>query len=259
MGEVTSRVKGELRSTHTGIDQLRASALPGVYAIFLSMPKTLGRFPVADDGMIYVGISGNLAEREFDTHFDSDGSAFSTLRRSLGGILKTDLDLQARPRSPGRSESNFRCYRFEPAGDVRLSGWMRANLEVGVCPVSSPEEVEKALTRELQPLLNLTGVPILGGRRLRRFARHAQTRREPHGRRGLMRLHRTRQGLACLPSALSAAAGPPTVGSTRPDLGSPAGVVSQIPLSPAPRCHSIHLVHQAALPTGKGSGGIGHR
>jgi hypothetical protein len=84
----------------------------GVYAIYLSTKGLLAPFNQPEDGLVYIGLSTSLANREFDCHFASDNTCFSTLRRSLGAILKRQLDLNAIPRAPGRSETNIRNYRF---------------------------------------------------------------------------------------------------------------------------------------------------
>jgi hypothetical protein len=155
LSKAPKHIAQELREARCPIDRLRVPAQPGVYGIFLTM-TSLGHFPVPEDGLIYVGISGNLAEREFDSHFNSGGTGFSTLRRSLGAILKCNLALRARPRSPGPSETNFRCYCFNPEGEAQLSAWMHTNLEVGVALVGSPGAIEDELIPQLEPLLNLT-------------------------------------------------------------------------------------------------------
>ena len=108
-----------------------ASALP-------TLPKT-GREP------IYVGLSSDLARREFETHFQSRKTRFSTLRRSLGAFLNTELNLRARPRGTGASATNYRCYRFDDAGKDKLSGWMRDHLRVAAEEYGNPEAIEREL------------------------------------------------------------------------------------------------------------------
>jgi hypothetical protein len=85
--------------------------------------------------------------------------SISTLRRSLGAILKRSLALQAIPRAPGPSESNCHNYCFLADGEARLTEWMVEHLEVGVFASSKYEQLEKFLTREFRPLLNLQGCP----------------------------------------------------------------------------------------------------
>jgi len=142
-----------LRETHCFIDELQAPSEAGIYGVFACFPGILAPFPVGNDGLIYIGVSSNLAERECEHHFSSDRTGFSTLRRTLGAILREKLCLVPIPRSPG---SRGCVYRFESEGEDRLTDWMRANLEVGVCCTGDPKMVECELIALLKPVLNLT-------------------------------------------------------------------------------------------------------
>jgi hypothetical protein len=152
-------VEKHLRQTRARIDELRAPAAPGVYACFLLDGSSLKPFAAGSDGLVYVGVTADLAEREFEQHFNSNRTGFSTLRRSLGAIVKERLNLTAVPRSPGASESNMRCYRFTEQGEQRLTEWMRRTIEVGVCGIGLAPDLEKMLIARMRPLLNLKGWP----------------------------------------------------------------------------------------------------
>jgi hypothetical protein len=128
----------------------------GVYAIYLCTPGLLAPFTEGEDGLIYIGASTNLADREFDQHFSSESTGFSTVRRSLGALLKRPLLLIAIPRSPGASETNLRNYRFVEDGEARLTSWMCQHLEIGVHASSHYADLEDFLIPHLKPLLNLT-------------------------------------------------------------------------------------------------------
>jgi hypothetical protein len=145
--------------TRSAIGKLAVPSESGVYAIYLRSKGLLARFAEGANGVVYIGRSTNLADREFEQHFSSENTGFSTLRRSLGAILKRSLALQAIPRAPGPSESNCRNYRFLADGEAKLTKWMCDHLEVGVFAWSKSEELEKFLTKELRPLLNLKGWP----------------------------------------------------------------------------------------------------
>ncbi len=147
------RVAELLRESKCVVGSLKAPAEPGVYAVFCSKIEKLGVFSVGEGGLIYVGASKDLAAREFDQHFSSEGTGISTLRRSLGAILKGQLELTAIPRSPGSVSSS---YRFLADGEKRLTQWMKSNLEVSVCPIEDAVDVETELVRLLRPVLNLT-------------------------------------------------------------------------------------------------------
>jgi hypothetical protein len=145
-----------LGDSATKIGDLAAPAAPGVYAYFLRGFDLPG-ISNPGDGPIYIGLSSNLAQREFDTHFAEGQTGFSTLRRSIGAILKEELGLRARPRGTGASETNFRNYRFDNEGERRLSEWMRRSLLVGVQAVPEPKALEDELITVARPPLNLKG------------------------------------------------------------------------------------------------------
>lgn len=150
-------ILAELRHKAVSIDRLAAPAGPGLYAYFLAPGAALGPVTHSGEEAVYIGRSSNLAQREFDTHFAAGKTGFSTLRRSIGALLKGDLALEARPRGTGASTTNYTNYRFDDAGERRLSEWMRQRLLVGVHPHPSPEVVERELIAVAWPLLNLTG------------------------------------------------------------------------------------------------------
>jgi hypothetical protein len=128
----------------------------GVYAYYTRHADCLPQLASGPNGIIYVGMTEQgLDARNHVTH---SHSGFSTFRRSLGALLKDDLDLCARPRSSGASISNTRCYRFDEAGEKPLSEWMEANL---LCAQIEAEtevaSIEGYLIQTLEPPLNLQG------------------------------------------------------------------------------------------------------
>ena len=127
--EINIAVKA-FADSRAAFSQLRPPSQGGVYAFYLKDHAALHPFPCKADGLVYIGSSGNLASREYENHFDTTSTGFSTLRRSIGAILKRKLSLNAIPRSSGDSETNVRNYRFEE-GDQRLTEWMKENLEIG--------------------------------------------------------------------------------------------------------------------------------
>ena len=157
----TEQIESMLKSTRADIEGIDAPSLPGVYAIFLASGATLPLGGIARDGLVYVGMSRDLASREFDTHFASGSTGFSTLRRSIGAVLKDKLNLVAIRRGSSNIPSNFQNYRFTSDGESKLTAWMEHNLEIGTCPLSDPDYAnqESALISRLQPVLNLTGWP----------------------------------------------------------------------------------------------------
>lgn len=141
----------------TAINKLKPINGSGVYAIFHRNIKEIIEDETNEYGIIYIGQSTNLAQREFDTHFKSGESGFSTLRRSIGAIFKKEFDLRAIPRSSGSSDTNWRNYKFTPDGEERITKWMKENLLVAVYKTIDFDKVESELITAATPLLNLTG------------------------------------------------------------------------------------------------------
>lgn len=140
----TAHALAQLSEHRSSWELLDAPAAPGVYAIFLR-DGVLPGVHCAAGTCLYVGLSSNLAQREFDTHFRAGRSGFSTLRRSLGALLIDDLQLQPEPRSAGNSDTNYRNYRFGAGGEERLSAWMQRHLDIGVYPEADPKPLEREL------------------------------------------------------------------------------------------------------------------
>lgn len=159
MSVSASTIIDRLREGAAPVAQVAAPAAPGVYAWFVDDPVALPTLPNQGADPIYIGMSSNLAVREFDTHFKSGQTGFSTLRRSLGALLKTELALIARPRGTGASKTNYTCYRFDERGEDLLTRWMHEHLRVAVQPCGEPQVVESELIVLAQPPLNLTGRP----------------------------------------------------------------------------------------------------
>jgi hypothetical protein len=112
-----------------------------------------------------------LADRELEQHFCSTSTGRSTLRRSIGALLRGQLSLKATPRAPGPSETNVRNYRFDPDGEARLTDWMCEHLEVGVHASAEYRDLEDCLVQQLRPLLNLTKWPNPRRAEIRRLRR----------------------------------------------------------------------------------------
>lgn len=142
-----------------------APETPGVYAAWLAGDGALQSTVLREwrsDGPLYVGESANLSQREARTHFASDGSGWSTLRRSIGAILRRQLNLQAHPRGSGGSRQALLCYRFQPEGEQRLTAWMRENLRLSWWADDQRglsrrqrEDLETELIRLLEPPLSI--------------------------------------------------------------------------------------------------------
>ena len=136
-----------------------APETPGVYAAWLAGDGALQSTVLREwrsDGPLYVGESANLSRRV------ADGSGWFTLRRSIGAILRRQLNLQAHPRGSGGSRQALLCYRFQPEGEQRLTAWMRENLKLSWWADDQRglsrrqrEDLETELIRLLEPPLSI--------------------------------------------------------------------------------------------------------
>ncbi len=126
----------------------------GVYAIFAKNVDCLPGIVLPSGGLVYVGRSTDLEQRN---HFNAKHSGFHSPRRSIGAILKPKLNLTAKPRASGPSETNYKNFRFTDDGEERLTRWMRSNLEYSIYPFDKDvDQLESRLIREYEPPLNLT-------------------------------------------------------------------------------------------------------
>ncbi|WP_294538969.1 GIY-YIG nuclease family protein [uncultured Rhodoblastus sp.] len=152
-----STIKTQLLEKHRA-QKIPASVGAGVYAFFLAEANVIDGLSVEPPGLIYLGMTDTSLEKR--NHFHHAHSGFSSLRRSLGALLKEPLRLRAIPRAPGQSPSNTRNYRFRDEDELRLTDWMKSHLTYGFANVEvAANMVEKELIATLQPPLNLKGWP----------------------------------------------------------------------------------------------------
>ena len=139
-------------------DEIPVHDRPGIYALFTNRSVVLPIIGMPASGPLYLGMT--LSSLKVRNHFKHQQSGFSTLRRSLGALLKSELQLQALPRASGTLVSNTTNYRFQEEGEQRLTRWMTQHLTYGCVPLDQDVGVvERALIREFEPPLNLTGWP----------------------------------------------------------------------------------------------------
>lgn len=128
-----------------------------VYGVYLAPGQSMPGIAVPDSGLLYIGkTETGTAPQE---HFDPPGrdSGTSTERRTLGALLKEDLDLTAQPGSFGIDGGNVSSYCFSPSGEARLSDWVRTSLLVSRLPFSGDLALaESLLVGHLEPPLNIT-------------------------------------------------------------------------------------------------------
>jgi hypothetical protein len=134
--------------------------IAGIYAIALNNSN----FPFLNDSniikgtILYIGKSdSSIKKRVYKAHFNKSKTGSSTVRRSLGAILKDDLDLEPVPRS--MMERKFRDYKFIHDGEVRLTNWMVDNLSISFYDYTKGKKklnmIETEIIKSLVPILNL--------------------------------------------------------------------------------------------------------
>ena len=140
------------------------STKPGIYAIGYSaelFPPLLAKDKIKKEKIIYIGKTESSQEkRDEKTHFYSGGTKSSTLRRSIGAILREELKLIPIPRSCSENtEKRFTNYCFDERGEKLLTKWMSDNLSLSFCelngPVDEMETIEIDIIQQLKPILNL--------------------------------------------------------------------------------------------------------
>lgn len=120
----------------------------GVYGVLLNETSTLPG--LKSGGLIYIGKAHVLARRG---HFKTENTSRSTLRRTLGAVLKRKLRLRAF----ARNASDFSHYLFDESGEKRLTEWMESNLRIGFSLVEDDiADIEKRLIRYCEATLNLS-------------------------------------------------------------------------------------------------------
>ena len=135
-------------------------SVPGCYALVADPAalEELGLGAGTNPTVLYVGKSeDSVRSRVSRTHLLKDRTGSSTLRRSIGALLREDLDLHPQPRSSKRSLRDLTNYKFDPAGEARLTDWIGTNLRVVGIAVPDPAAKESKLIIRHCPPLNLTG------------------------------------------------------------------------------------------------------
>lgn len=163
------KILEDLRSNLTAFNEISSfSTEAGIYAIgvtnAMEFPLVSPQVCVKPNGVIYIGKTQNSQiSRDVNTHFESGKSGSSTVRRSLGAILREQLNLTPIPRSfTEQGTKRFTNYKFtndcEDDGEERLTQWMKNNLSLSYWEwdkSSDLGEMEKKIIKLACPFLNL--------------------------------------------------------------------------------------------------------
>ncbi len=159
--KIVNQLKRTLHS-YKEIDSF--STKPGIYAIGFNgweFPLSSAQVKVKNGEIIYIGKTQSSQEsRDKKTHFNNGGTKSSTLRRTVGAILREELELVPLPRSnTEKTEKRFVNYRFDKNGEELLTGWMINNLSLSFYEfrggVDEMKNLEIAIIGHLKPIFNL--------------------------------------------------------------------------------------------------------
>lgn len=171
MTNYTDKIINELITTLKPFDKIdEFSNLPGIY--FIGFNGENFPFPsqvdiVSTGDIIYVGkTEKSQKSRDANTHFKSGKTGSSTLRRSVGAILRNKLELKPIPRS--QNEIKMRDFKFIEESEKKLTKWMIENLSLSFYEVTEGKRYLKLLENQLiellTPILNISknkGNPFL--------------------------------------------------------------------------------------------------
>lgn len=156
---ITEEIFDSILKTTKPINETLLPDQQGIYAFMLNEAGDLGIFGSSGQ-IIYVGLSEkSLNSRDSKTHNMSGQTGWSSLRRSLGAILKTQLNLTAIKRDKNPTKIRPDKYKFDEEGEQRLTQWMAENLKLGYWTIETPLAL-KVLRKE-EELVILKTKPTL--------------------------------------------------------------------------------------------------
>ncbi len=108
---------------------------------------------MGDHDVLYVGMTERNAKAR--SHFQGSSSG-SSPRRSLGALLKDELQLTAYPRGRGLTKKDSAHYCFRERGEAALTAWMKRHLVYSYVVVTDEiRGTERRLISQLTPPLNI--------------------------------------------------------------------------------------------------------
>ena len=135
---------------------------PGIYALFFCGEQ----FPIPNyqpkcDEIIYIGkTESSQKQRDANTHFADGKTGSSTLRKTFGSLLYTNLNLIPIPRSQSDIDKKRHAhFKFDNKSEKKITNWMSENLGLAFYPYpKSKTEIdllETNLIKELVPICNI--------------------------------------------------------------------------------------------------------
>lgn len=142
------------------------SKLPGIYAVFFfGEDFPLDNIKPAPDEVIYLGKTESSQEkRDAKTHFKNGKTGSSTLRKTIGSLLRKSYNLKPIVRNNSDVlKRRFSHFKFDNNSEEIITNWMQNNLALSFFEYpegkSKIESLETALIQELTPLLNIDKNP----------------------------------------------------------------------------------------------------
>ena len=159
-------------NTKSVLQHLEYPNTPGLYAFSLANGTKLKGFGESGQ-IIYVGkAEDSLRQRDLNTHYIDGRTGSSTLRRSIGAILKTEFEATAFSRNETLDKPNIDNYKFDTKAEKKLSKWMKANLLIGYWKYD--KAIESELLKDIEELLIIALKPTLDlDKRTRKYNIHA--------------------------------------------------------------------------------------
>lgn len=156
-----------LRREETDFLQIKSfSKFPGIYAIFFIGDN----FPllgssVSKHQIIYIGkTESSQEERDAKTHFISGKTGSSTVRKSIGSLLREQENLNPIPRnSIDYQKGRYSHFKFDDNSEEKITNWMENNLALSFFEYPKTkqeiEDLETEIIDELVPILNISKNP----------------------------------------------------------------------------------------------------
>ncbi len=154
-----------IKNKKNTINSIKLPNESGIYGIFLKDESVLE--PLNNNiKLLYIGkAEKSLNSRDYKTHFSTGKSGSSTVRRSLGALLKEKLNLTAIPRSEKRTKQDLYNYKFKDEDEIKLTKWMNDNLLIGYFIYDPHMNNGRTLRDFEEKMLSFATVPLdLDGR-----------------------------------------------------------------------------------------------
>lgn len=142
------------------------SKLPGIYALFyIGDNFPLFGESVSKHQIIYIGKTESSQEkRDAKTHFATGKTGSSTVRKSIGSILNSQMKLNPISRNETDYEARrFSHFKFDESSEKIITNWMENNLALSFFEYPESKEsiyqLETEIIKELKPILNIDKNP----------------------------------------------------------------------------------------------------